>query len=543
MTMPDPSDRAFTVSVADSDGKVASGATVRVYRDGKAQAEGVIGDGPFTAQVAAPAGILEVEVFYPPDFHFRQEARIGHGPIRVTVPALRQPAPKPVPAPSPRPLWTRPWIWVVIGLVAIVIAIKPWPPGACVQPPVKVAYLGGQARSNKPVVVIFVHGIFGANNDTWLNQGTSFPQMLASDPEFQMQTDVFLFEYATPKLCSAPPIAGLAGQLRGSLEDHRVFEDHKSVVFLSHSMGGLVVRQYLLTKHDLDKVAMLYFYATPTNGSELTEAAREISSNPQLRGLLPLEQNDLLQSIHEGWLQWKEAKGVPSYCAYETLPTFGVWVVKQSSATALCNQPSDPMSADHIDIVKPADPSDPRYSRFAAALRKSVQMAVIKTMGMDDFEDPAAWHRDGDAWSHRGPAFLALKMAPVPQGVFQFTVQLVKGGNWFHGGRIRWCLNYRDNRNYALFELDNKNFWAKDVSHGKSTDRARNQLDLGKVKRFTVQVEVTPQQIVHTILIGQKWSPMYSWTSDGRNFTDGKFGFLVQGDDEIAISDFKFMPK
>jgi hypothetical protein len=60
---------------------------------------------------------------------------------------------------------------------------------------------------------------------------------------------------------------------------------------------------------------------------------------------------------------------------------------------------------------------------------------------------------------------------------------------------------------------------------------------------FTVQVDVTPQHVVHTILIDGKWFSMDSWTDADRNFTDGKFGFLVQGDDEIAISDFKFMPK
>jgi pimeloyl-ACP methyl ester carboxylesterase len=404
---------------------------------------------------------------------------------------------------------------------------------------VKVAYVGAQTPYNKPAAVVFVHGIFGTKDDTWFNRGNSFPALLASDPQFQNQADVFLFEYFTPRFGSAATISGLAGQLRGSLEDNRVFEDHKSVVFLSHSMGGLVVRQYLLTRHDLSKIAMLYFYATPTNGSELTSTAQQISSNPQLRGMLPLEGNDLLQSIQDGWLQWDEAKRIPSYCAFETLQTYGVWVVTQSSAAALCNQPLDPMSANHIDIVKPANRRDPRYSRFATALHKT--LPVVPAGTMDDFENPAAWRKDGDVWSHRGQAFLAYNK--VPLGVFQFTVRLVKGGNLFRSGRIRWCLNYRDSKNYALFELSNQTFWVKDVSNGKSTDRAKTQLNLEKDKMFTVQVEVTPQRIVHTILMGGKWVPVNSWTDSGRNFSDGKFGFLVQGSDEIAISDFKFTPQ
>jgi hypothetical protein len=168
-------------------------------------------------------------------------------------------------------------------------------------------------------------------------------------------------------------------------------------------------------------------------------------------------------------------------------------------------------------------------------------VVVAKVGTMDDFENPALWKKDGDTWSHRGAGFLGYKTAP--RGTFQFTVQLVKGGGLFRGGRIRWALDYLDNKDYALFELDNKNFWAKEVVKGKTTDRAKTQLNLDKVKMFTVQVEVTPQRVVHTILIDGKWFSMDSWTDNGRNFTEGKFGFLVQGDDEIAISDFKFMPK
>jgi hypothetical protein len=235
---------------------------------------------------------------------------------------------------------------------------------------VQADYLGPHHR---PIVVVFVHGLFGSKEDTWLGETTSFPSLLAQDPQFMPHVDVFLYEYYTPRFGNAGSIVELADQLRGSLDDHGVFNDHQRVVFVCHSMGGVVVRQFLLTNRDrLGKVAMLYFYATPTNGSELTKAAKEISRNPQLRGILPLEGNDLLQSIQAGWLACKEAKEIPSYCAFELLPILGTIVVSRSSATALCNQELDPIDANHIDIVKPKDRKDPRYSRFASAIRKSV---------------------------------------------------------------------------------------------------------------------------------------------------------------------------
>ena len=39
------------------------------------------------------------------------------------------------------------------------------------------------------------------------------------------------------------------------------------------------------------------------------------------------------------------------------------------------------------------------------------------------------------------------------------------------------------------------------------------------------------------------WLTLDSWTEAGRNFSDGKFGFYIPGNDEISISDFKFQPK
>jgi pimeloyl-ACP methyl ester carboxylesterase len=124
-------------------------------------------------------------------------------------------------------------------------------------PDINASYLGTPPH-NRPSAVVFVHGIFGSKRDTWVGHGRPFPELLASDPEFQNQVDVFVYEFFTPKFGSANSIVGLAAQLAGSLEDHHVFEDHKRVAFLSYSMGGLVVREFLLIKHpDLRSVPLL----------------------------------------------------------------------------------------------------------------------------------------------------------------------------------------------------------------------------------------------------------------------------------------------
>ena len=275
--------------------------------------------------------------------------------------------------------------WIVAGLVLIAVAFfwlarRRLVPGLDKLPPdLKSDYVGPQPHK-KPVAVVFVHGVFGSNDDSWKSKGGSFPSLLATDPTFQDNTDVFLYEYFTPYLSTAGSIVELADQLRGTLNDSRVFKDHKHVVFLSHSMGGLIVRQFVTSNTDrIPQISMFYFYATPTNGSELASLARYFSANPQLRGMVPVQDNDLLQSIQQRWVGLSSLMAIPSYCAYELLPASGMSVVAGESATALCNRPHDPMSFDHIQIVKPTDRSDMRYTRFVSALEESVPDALASS--------------------------------------------------------------------------------------------------------------------------------------------------------------------
>jgi PEGA domain len=167
--------------------------------------------------------------------------------------------------------------------------------------------------------------------------------------------------------------------------------------------------------------------------------------------------------------------------------------------------------------------------------------AAPKMGGMADWEDPSGWTRDGEAWVHHGGNFVPYKLPS--KGTYTFTVQLLKGGNVFRGGHIRWYVDYVDPKNYGLFEIDKKTFWAKEVTNGKNKDREKTQHGLENAKTFTIQVDVTPDHVVHRLKNGDTWLTLDSWTEPGRIFSDGKFGFYIPGSDEIGITDFKFQPK
>lgn len=173
------------------------------------------------------------------------------------------------------------------------------------------------------------------------------------------------------------------------------------------------------------------------------------------------------------------------------------------------------------------------------AVRPTVPAA--KNGDVTNFEEAGAW-KEGELWVHKGGGFVPYKLGP--RGTYTFTVELVKGGGVFRGGRIRWAAQYIDSKNYLLYELDRKTFWAYVVEKGKKLERQKTPLQLDNGKTFTIQIEITPDHIVHKLKTGDAaWLTLDSFAEPGRNFTAGKFGFLIQGNDEIGISDFTFAPK
>jgi hypothetical protein len=161
---------------------------------------------------------------------------------------------------------------------------------------------------------------------------------------------------------------------------------------------------------------------------------------------------------------------------------------------------------------------------------------------MDGFESQEGWNKqDNGVWRRRGGGFLTYK--PPAAGTFTFAVYLIRGGNVFRGGRVRWVMDYADPKNYVVSELDENNLTIKDVVNGKSSDHAKVKHNVeSKEKAWAIEIEISPDRLTQRIQKDQQWITLDTWTKPEHNFANGKFGFLVQGNDEIGISDFKFVP-
>jgi len=244
-------------------------------------------------------------------------------------------------------------------------------------------------RTNAETVIVFVHGVFGGGIGTWKNPetGAYWPQLLADDKSFG-NSDIYVYSYPTPYLSQSYTIDELIENMRLVFANDEVFTKHVRVVFLCHSMGGLIVRGFLKRYQvNAPKVPLIYFFSTPTAGAHIAGLAHFLTRNPQLRGVLPADSEDYVSNLQRDWRALPIR--VNSRCAYEKQDTYGVRIVDEQSASALCDGPVDPINANHISIVKPRDSQDLPYLAFRQAFLDSRSVNPSAENPVPPTEQPA----------------------------------------------------------------------------------------------------------------------------------------------------------
>lgn len=213
-----------------------------------------------------------------------------------------------------------------------------------------------QANPRSRVAVVFVHGLFGTTTDTWTNpDGSGFFRFLHESPGVGERVDIFAFGFTSTMFSSGSlDIREAANKLEQSLKFNGVW-DYGNVVFVAHSMGGLVtLRELIAHREHRGRVPLVVLYATPARGSDLTNVARLLVNNPAVAQMIPADRNALLQQLSDDWGLVPAEEKPAVICAYETASIAGVKIVPWSSAVAFCNgAPTAIGGADHINIVKP----------------------------------------------------------------------------------------------------------------------------------------------------------------------------------------------
>ncbi len=154
---------------------------------------------------------------------------------------------------------------------------------------------------------------------------------------------------------------------------------------------------------------------------------------------------------------------------------------------------------------------------------------AVRPGGIGDLD--GSFTRDGDAYVQKGPATVMFRF-PQTNGTFQFTIRPVKGK------KLRWVVGQKDNRSLGLFELEKNKLVRKDGNGKKLAESSKFESQ----EVFQVRITVSNGAVVHAINLGGNWTVEDNWQDASRNFADGRFGFQVEGRDEIAITNFSFTP-
>src|SRR6201985_669506 len=93
-------------------------------------------------------------------------------------------------------------------------------------------------------VIVFVHGLHGSRDSWRASNGAYWPDLIRTDPRFAF-SDVEVAEYPTPSSNGKMSSIQLADILWTHLKQDHVW-DHREVVFIAHSLGGILVEEMLL---------------------------------------------------------------------------------------------------------------------------------------------------------------------------------------------------------------------------------------------------------------------------------------------------------
>ena len=246
--------------------------------------------------------------------------------------------------------------------------------------------------------VIFVHGLNGNARDYWCHEGKPenfWPAWLGEDlPNVRVWSLAYenaAFQSRKLSLLRGSGYRGFAMPLSDRAKSVLLHLEvaglgERPLVFITHSMGGLLVKQLLRTASEnpahkpwtavLKNTRGVCFIATPHIGADLARWASYfrtiLGTNVSTRELEP--HGPLLRELNEFYRNFVTRKGVniTTLSFFEKKPLFGeTLVVAEGDADPGVPQAGlYPLGDNHLSICKPRSRSAPIHGKLVAFTRE-----------------------------------------------------------------------------------------------------------------------------------------------------------------------------
>ncbi|PVI04977.1 putative SesB-related regulatory protein [Periconia macrospinosa] len=265
------------------------------------------------------------------------------------------------------------------------------------------------------VDIVFVHGLTGNAYDTWLHEksGIHWPSQLLEEDIKDARIMSFGYDADVVRWFSAASVNRVgnhAEALLGALarQRERTDSDDRKIIFVMHSLGGLVVQNALalsrssreahLQKIEANTVG-LAFLGTPNFGSNLASWANYGThllnmvkrTNKDIVNVLEPDSEVLaiIQKRFHELLFMRQSQPIKISCFHEELPQGALGVIVGMESATLPPYPCYPIHASHSDMTKFQDRDCPGYNtvmgelwRWAKAVHNEASRNAASQAGM-----------------------------------------------------------------------------------------------------------------------------------------------------------------
>lgn len=224
-------------------------------------------------------------------------------------------------------------------------------------------------RAGSSIDIVFVHGLMGSAQETWAHdkEASAFwPKWLSN------LADIWIVDYPADLFWWTNTGMALPERAKSVIDALANYGlGSKPIVWITHSLGGLLVKSMLRAAHELNnpnwepivrQTRGVVFLGTPHTGASLGTLADVLRRLTSVNASQLKSNEAHLLDLTSWYSRNAKRLGIATRAYYEKGTVRGIKVVDEASADPRVEDcvpiPSD---ANHLDICKPRDVHDPVY--------------------------------------------------------------------------------------------------------------------------------------------------------------------------------------
>jgi pimeloyl-ACP methyl ester carboxylesterase len=239
--------------------------------------------------------------------------------------------------------------------------------------------------------VVFVHGILSSGETAWRHDnGAYWPELLKNEPELG-SVGIYVFTYQTGIFSGSYRLGDIVDALKEHMRLDGALENDR-LIFVCHSMGGLVVRKFLVERaSDLilaDKKVGLFLVASPSLGANYANwlsPLAQLFGQAQVEALLFIRNNAWLSDLDKEFINLKEAGKLKIKGKELVEDKFIVlkkfWrrqVVEPFAGARYFGEPYKVPGSDHFSIAKPKNDKAIQHRLLHEFVKENLRDPVVQ---------------------------------------------------------------------------------------------------------------------------------------------------------------------